>query len=396
MVLVLILRLAVAMVIDTSNWKEFKISKLFDVKNSKSISDKRDLEFDDNNPYDFIGRTPINNGIQGKIVKQDFEPNNENTFSVTQIGEKICLFRDNKWYSCQNIFILTPLYPNLIDIRFYICCVITKTLKIVFGEDAYTSYPTKDTLSDMLIKLPATPDGEPDWQYMESYMKKIMQESEQSIENLNRVEDKKDSIDISNWKEFTLTKLFDIKGSKTTPKNNLILTSDGKYPYITTAATNNGIAGYSDKYTEEGNVITIDSAVLGTAFYQKDNFTASDHVEKLIPKFEINELIGQYLASVLNASARYYQYAYNNKRSQIALKKEVINLPTTPDGEPDWQYMENYMKKIMEKSEQTISELQVVASDNHVIEEKSETIKKDCLDKDKAILEEFLQFCNRK
>ena len=201
MVLVLILRLAVAMVIDTSNWKEFKISKLFDVKNSKSISDKRDLEFDDNNPYDFIGRTPINNGIQGKIVKQDLEPNNENTFSVTQIGEKICLFRDNKWYSCQNIFILTPLYPNLIDIRFYICCVITKTLKIVFGEDAYTSYPTKDTLSDMLIKLPATPDGAPDWDYMESYMKKIMQESEQSIENLNRVEDKKDSIDISNWKE---------------------------------------------------------------------------------------------------------------------------------------------------------------------------------------------------
>ena len=372
-------------------------------------------------------------------------------------------------------------------------------------------------------------------------------------------------IDTSNWKEFTLTKLFDIKGSKTTPKNNLNLTSDGKYPYITTAATNNGIAGYSDKYTEEGNVITIDSAVLGTAFYQKDNFTASDHVEKLIPKFEINELIGQYLASVLNASARYYQYAYNNKRSQIALKKEVINLPATPDGEPDWQYMEsymkkimqeseqsienlnrvedkkdsidisgwgkfklsdigftnyhgvrqtkanrqngdiplltagkenqgvasyisnapyiytdaitvdmfgnsffhkgnytgddniyffinnnisdnvklfiasilntynskvyaykeqfrqpqadalsallpttfngepdweymeNYMKKIMEESEQTISELQVVASDNHVIEEKSETIKKeDCLDKDKALLEEFLQFCNRK
>ena len=82
--------------IDTSNWKEFKLSDLFDVKNSKSISDKRGLDFDEKNPYDFIGRTSVNNGIQGKIVKQDFEPNNENTFSVTQIGEKLCLFRDNK------------------------------------------------------------------------------------------------------------------------------------------------------------------------------------------------------------------------------------------------------------------------------------------------------------
>ena len=172
--------------IDTSTWKEFKISDLFDVKNSKSISDKRGLDFDGNNPYDFIGRTPINNGIQGKIVQRDFEPNDENTFSVTQIGEKLCLFRDNKWYACQNIFLLTPLYSELITAKFFICCIVTKTLKAVFGEDAYSSYPTKDTLSDMMIKLPITSDGQPDWDYMESYMKAVMEESEKSLENLKK------------------------------------------------------------------------------------------------------------------------------------------------------------------------------------------------------------------
>lgn len=175
-------------------------------------------------------------------------------------------------------------------------------------------------------------------------------------------------IDTSTWKEFPLTALFDIKGSTTTPKNDLNLSSDGKYPYITTAATNNGIAGYSDKYTEDGKVITIDSAVLGTAFYQEDNFTASDHVEKLIPKFEINELIGQYLASVLNVSARFYQYAYNDKRSQTALKNEIIKLPATSDGQPDWDYMESYMKAVMEESEKSLENLRKADDTKHLID----------------------------
>ena len=166
-------------------------------------------------------------------------------------------------------------------------------------------------------------------------------------------------IDISRWKVFCVGELFDISGSTTTPKNELNLSSVGLYPYITTASTNNGIAGYSDKFTEQGNIITIDSAVLGTAFYQSNNFTASDHIEKLIPKFEISEFIGLFLVSMLNASAKYYQYAYNNKRSQTALKLEVIELPATPDGKPNWDYMESYMKKIMDESENIVSNLQI-------------------------------------
>lgn len=32
-----------------------------------------------------------------------------------------------------------------------------------------------------LVRLPATPEGDPDWDYMESYMKKIMDESENKV-----------------------------------------------------------------------------------------------------------------------------------------------------------------------------------------------------------------------
>ena len=154
-------------------------------------------------------------------------------------------------------------------------------------------------------------------------------------------------IDTSNWKEFVLPDLFEICGSITTQKKELDLDSERSeekpYPYITTAATNNGISGWSSTYTEKGNVITVDSAVLGVAFYQKFNFTASDHVEKLIPKFEMNENIGKFIAAVLNVNARIIGYAYEEKRSQTAMKKEKIKLPAINKLVPDFEKLAEYI-----------------------------------------------------
>ena len=349
--------------IDTSAWREFKISDLFDVKNSKSISDKRGLDFNENNPYDFIGRTPVNNGIQGKIVKQDFEPNNENTFSVTQIGEKLCLFRDNKWYACQNIFLLTPLYSELITAKFFICCVVTKTLKAVFGEDAYSLYPTKDTLSDMIVKLPATFDGQPDWDYMESYMKAVMEESEKSLENLKRADDTKHLIDVSGWGEFRVGDLFDIHPTKAYKLTNAQLLDNGNYSVIANSAYNNGIGGYSTrKPTEQGNMVTFSDTVdANTIFYQKEPFVGYPHVQGLYPiKYEDkwNELTYQFFVSVFRGTALVKGFDYGNKfRRDIAVEL-MVKLPITSTGKPDWQYMEDYMKAVMDKSKQIISDLQ--------------------------------------
>ena len=38
-----------------------------------------------------------------------------------------------------------------------------------------------------------------------------------------------------------------------------------------------------------------------------------------------------------------------------------VPLPITSKGEPDWQYMEDYMRNIMDKSEQIVSDLQIGA-----------------------------------
>jgi hypothetical protein len=152
-------------------------------------------------------------------------------------------------------------------------------------------------------------------------------------------------LQVSKWKNFDLCDLFEITGSKTT--SLLELTDEygkGSYPYVTTQATNNGVEGFYDFYTEEGNVLTIDSAVLGYCAYQEFNFSASDHVEKLIPKFPMNRLIGLFLATILNKEQ--YRYNYGRKASQSRLNARSIKLPAKPDGTPDWECMENYIKSL--------------------------------------------------
>lgn len=154
------------------------------------------------------------------------------------------------------------------------------------------------------------------------------------------------NFDAIQWKEFPLESLFHVSGSYTTEKNKLELSEDGKYPYITTAATNNGILSYSNEFSEIGGVITIDSAVVGTAFYQRDSFSASDHVEVLTPKFNMNQNIALFFCSVLNKNCDIYGYAYNEKRSQMALKKEILNLPVDDGGQPNYNFMNSYIDNL--------------------------------------------------
>ena len=60
-----------------------------------------------------------------------------------------------------------------------------------------------------------------------------------------------------------------------------------------------------------------------------------------------------FIASVYDA---YFtrKYSYTDKCSANKAEAEMVALPATSDGQPDWQYMEDYMKSIMDQSEKVI------------------------------------------
>ena len=72
--------------------------------------------------------------------------------------------------------------------------------------------------------------------------------------------------------------------------------------------------------------------------------------------------IALFICSILNASAKIYGYAYNEKRSQKALKKETILLPVKSDETIDFEYMENYIDKCAVKAKENITRAQIIAN----------------------------------
>ena len=154
-------------------------------------------------------------------------------------------------------------------------------------------------------------------------------------------------LDDRKWSSFNLKDLFDIEGSKTTLRRDLDMDDEAQgndYPYVTTQSVNNGVADFYGNYSEMGNILTVDSAVAGYCAYQHWNFHASDHVEKLVPKFKMNSLLAMFFVTIINRDQ--YKYNYGRKCSQTRLKQTRINLPTDrKTGNPDFRFMESYIRQ---------------------------------------------------
>lgn len=171
--------------------------------------------------------------------------------------------------------------------------------------------------------------------------------SEESFNN------KKLKINFDNWKPVKLgydkktgLGLFEIVGSKTTSIRILQRTHiSGKriYPFITTQATNNGVRDWFDTFTDTGNILVVDSAVLGFCSYQPFNFTASDHVEKLLPKgFTMNVYRGIFLSTLINLEQK--KISYGRKFNQGRIQETIVKLPFNTKGDIDWNFIDDYIK----------------------------------------------------
>ncbi|MDE0397673.1 MAG: N-6 DNA methylase [Candidatus Poribacteria bacterium] len=152
------------------------------------------------------------------------------------------------------------------------------------------------------------------------------------------------SLNTEEWKLFRIPDLFTITGTTTTPIEDLEYSGSGEYPYVTTRATNNGVRGFFTTKTEDPGVLTIDSAVCGYCSYQSLPFSASDHVEKLIPKFDMDIYVAMFLVTIFNVEQ--YRYNYGIKCSQTRLKESEIRLPVNSNGEPDYDFMREYISHL--------------------------------------------------
>lgn len=336
--------------IETKDWKEFKLEDLFDACLSK----------DDIQPTDIVeGNTPLissgkeNNGIIAYISDDKAKLWNAGTITVDMFGK--AFYQTNSYHCVSHgrVNILIPKVQFSERVGKYIACVIEM---VSIKKYQFTEMCTGKKLLKDIIKLPVDDNENPDWNYMEDYIKNLEGRVKDTLDKFSQ-KNTSEKIDTRDWKEFKVGDLFDAERGKI---KRLQSQNDGNTPVIAAGFSNQGIAGMYDVDAEYENKITIscNGVGCGSAFYHPYPFNLNGDAIVLTELKPMNDLVKQFISCMLNGVLT-RKYSYEEKCSADKAKDETIKLPVDDNGEPDWVYMENFMKQIELKAKQKLDLLKV-------------------------------------
>lgn len=150
------------------------------------------------------------------------------------------------------------------------------------------------------------------------------------------------NFDTSTWGWFDLTsnKLFKFSRGKRLTKADSI---EGAIPLVTAGEENQGVKRLVDnEMATYSNCITID--MFGYSVYRGYEFCCDDNILVLTPHRNISKYALMFIVTIINQDK--YKCAYGRQYRQKTLIKHKIKLPITIQGEPDWEFMENYIKSL--------------------------------------------------
>lgn len=161
-------------------------------------------------------------------------------------------------------------------------------------------------------------------------------------------------IDTTQWKDYAIADLFEIKKGTRLTRANM---KDGDIRYIGASTFNNGITAQisNDEHLHPANSISVSyNGSVGEAFYQDEPFWASDDVNVLYPKFQLTRNIALFIIPIIKQIGK--QYAFIDKWKKEDMERDMLKLPAKSDGTPDFDYMEEYIDKQIARSSTFIAQ----------------------------------------
>ena len=325
-------------------WGEFKVKDIFEVTNSKPYH-KNNLKITKKGiPY--ITRTSFNNGLEEIVENINVHKNPKNTISLGAENadffyQSVEYITGNKMYIIQNdnisknvgIFLVQSFRNSIKDCGF-----------------GYGKGLTGTRFKERIVMLPMDSQGQPNWQFMEDYIKQEQkQQAQKIIDYYERklVEQAGDvvGLDKVEWKTFRFTEVFqEIQRGKRLTKANQ---TDGPKPYISSTSENNGVDAFIGNETgvrKFEDVLTLaNSGSVGSTFYQQFEFVASDHVTALKSE-NADKYAYLFLSTVVKRLEE--KYSFNREINDTRIKREKVILPADKEGNPNFQYMSDFVKKL--------------------------------------------------
>ena len=328
-------------------WKEYKVGEVFNIETSTGTDKIKFIEtkIKNDNSINYITRTALNNGINCYIIRD--EKMKINLSKCLTVGiENNCFFYQQDDFVCgQNISILRNKNLNKYNSLF----IITILNDLTNNQFQFSTQGlTKGRLEKLLFLLP-THNNQIAWDLMDRYIRrlesKILDKKKINVENelLNK------SVDTSTWKEFNFFDIFDKNYQIGDSKK--ITTLEGDIALVSAGESNNGIDSFvkyneKNKLFNENQITLAKNGSVGTMNYQNQKFYATSDIMVLkLKDYELNKYIALFLKVFCEREFK-LNYSWSNKITLKVLEKTKIKLPTTQNGEIDWQYMEDFMKNV--------------------------------------------------
>lgn len=324
--------------IDTSSWKEFYLKDLFGQCKRGTRITKTD-RIEGNIPFVTAGEN--NEGVSEKIGNIEAITYN-NALTIDMFGN--CFYHNYPFKCDDNILIFTNEHINSFTGLFLATIILQDKYRYSYGNQY-----RQNNYNKHVIKLPSTPSGEPNWQYMEDFIDGL---HSKPITTANKSHEL--PLKVEEWGEFRVGDLFEIVNGSGITKEE-IEDHPGELKAIQSGEENNGCIGMIDqqycidkKYAVyEKPVLTVArSGSAGFVSYQKYGCVVGDSAKLLILKKKeyINDGVMLFLQTILTTLR--FKYAYGRKVTQEKYRNEIIKLPITPNGDPDWKFMEDYIKSL--------------------------------------------------
>lgn len=282
-----------------------------------------------NEPTEAGGVLTVDSATIGYVSYQSID------FIATDHVEKICN-KDNSYISREIGLFIKSAIENSID-----------------GKYGYGYKFSQTRINRQKIMLPVDEIGSPNWHFMEEYIKERENKQRQDLKEYykNRLLDLVISPDVLTdveWGEFFFSEIFEeIQRGKRLIKANQI---DGSTPYISSTSLNNGVdnfIGNKEKIRKSAKDLTLaNSGSVGACFYQDYEYVASDHVTSLKLK-NGNKNVYRFVSTIARRLAE--KYTFNREINDARIKREKLMLPIDKNGNPNWSYMENFIKNIEQK-----------------------------------------------
>ena len=330
--------------LDSVGWGEFRIKDLFEIETVKG----KPIESYKKGNIPYVSTAATNNAVINFIEKEKNIITSAFAITVDPI-KGTCFFHDydfvGRGFSGASVNVLRNINLNKYN-GMFICSSIEKTSKL---KASYGYLFNSNRLKMGVILLPIDSNNNPNWKFMEDYIKQEMKAQSQKV--ITYYENKLSKLGYElldlevEWKEFFFKDIFkEIKRGKRLTKSNQV---DGIIPYVSSTSINNGVDNFIGNNENvrmySKNLSLANSGSVGSCFYHHYEYVASDHVTALSLE-KSDKYIYKFMSAIISRLEE--KYSFNREINDKRISREKLFLPVDKNGEPHWEYMSNFVKKL--------------------------------------------------